>query len=190
MSYRGSSLKFRRHLTWNHVWDCLVITDLRPIFSHLCTPLLSSPLFRSLELTPCGEGWWIPGFPKHICWASLFEARSPLTHTHAVQTHTHTCNHYATDASQDKWTKVLRPTVLPTSRLKKSCITTSNSKTEIGCLCVLSHLLCFFLRGTTHLCYHLPFSAAVLCYNQANFTCLMIKGALCSFFCRRRNTNS
>jgi len=96
MSYRGSSLKFHLNLTWNHVWDCLVVTDLRPIFSHLSSPLLSSPLSRSLELTPCGEGWWIPGFPKHVCWGSLLEG--PIrTHTH-THTHTHTL-----------WTTMLRP---------------------------------------------------------------------------------
>lgn len=162
--------------------------------TYIFPSLHSSPLISPLSLFGAHTVWRRMMNTRlskaHLLGVPFFEARSPLTHTHAVQTHTHTCNHYATDASQDKWTKVLRPTVLPTSRLKKSCITTSNSKTEIGCLCVLSHLLCFFFRGTTHLCYHLPFSAAVLCYNQANFTCLMIKGALCSFFCRRRNTNS
>lgn len=165
-----------------------LISDLYfPISALLSSHLPSFALWSSHRVEKDDE---YPAFQSTFAGRPFFEARSPLTHTHAVQTHTHTCNHYATDASQDKWTKVLRPTVLPTSRLKKSCITTSNSKTEIGCLCVLSHLLCFFFRGTTHLCYHLPFSAAVLCYNQANFTCLMIKGALCSFFCRRRNTNS
>lgn len=145
MSYRASSLKFHRHLTWNHVWDCLVITDLRPIFSHLSSPLLSSPLSRSLELTPCGEGWWIPGFPKHICWGSFFWG--PIT------SHTHIYKHYEL--------RCCAPPFGPPSRLKKSCITTSNFWSEIGCLCVLSHPMVFFQGFDTPLLSHIFYLLSV-----------------------------
>lgn len=146
MSYSGSALKFHHHPTWNHVWDCLVITDLRPIFSHLSSPLLSSPVSCSFELTPCGEGWWIPSFPKaHMLGVLLFEARSPLSLSVSASlslsvshTHTHTYVQLLWDFGAVRINELQCCVPLrPTFWLKKSCITT----TEIGCFCLLSHAL-------------------------------------------------
>lgn len=143
-----------------------LISDLYfPISAPLSSPLLSSPLPCSLEHTPCGAGWWIPGFPKHTCRGSfLWGLITPLTQRHTRKyTHENTQHAYADSYNcyatvwchQDS---MLCPTVRPTTRLKKSCITTSNFQSEIGCLCVLSHLLLFSVLWHTSAVYLLSFA--------------------------------
>lgn len=132
MSYRGSSLKFHRHLTWNHVWDCLVITDLRPIFSHLCSPLLSSPLFSLFGAHTVWRRMMNTQVSKaHVLGGPSFFLGPITSHTHTLAVYTHTTIMLLQGFwyCQDKWTSMLRPTVRPTSRLRKTCIMTSNFKT-------------------------------------------------------------
>lgn len=64
MSYKDSALKFCHHLTWNHVWDCLVITDLSPIFLHLCSLALWSSYheYWTLRSPPSGGPFFPPSF--------------------------------------------------------------------------------------------------------------------------------
>lgn len=142
MSYRGSSLRFYNHPTWNHVWDCLVITDIRPIFPSISAPLFHSySLSGSFELTRYKEDDEYPVFQKDRCWGSCFsEAKSPYTH---FFTHTHT-HAERFRWCQDKWTQMLCPAVQAVLRLKKSCIMTSNFRTETECLCAESSVVTLF----------------------------------------------
>lgn len=123
--------------------------------TYIFPSLLSSPLISPLSL-----------FGAHTVWRRMMNTRLSKAHMLGVLflmpdllTYTHTHNHYATArvwCSLNKWTTVQlyqHPAVRPTSRLKNSCITTSNFKTEIGCLCVLSHLLCFQICDTPLLSY-------------------------------------
>lgn len=145
----ASPLKFQHHLAWNHVWDCLVITDLRPIFSHLCSPLIS--LFGAHTVWRGMMNTWLS--KAHMLGVLFFLSHPPQppphTHTHTEYTYIYSTTVPLRGVIGAIRINGLHPAVQPTSTLKKSCITTPSLKTGncISCCWVICWFFLLFFKN-------------------------------------------
>lgn len=172
MSYRGFFFKIPPP---SHMKPCVRLPCYHWSQAYIFPSLLSSPLISPLLLFGVHTVWrrmMNTQLSKALVLGGPFfffflDSRSPHTHTHAVHFH------YASVRAWrrwDKWTTMLCPTVRPTLRLIKSCITTPNFKSEIGCLCSLSHLQALFFRVLRFQIFFLPpVSAKVPFCPQNNY---------------------